>query len=220
MSRNQTTTQILKERLSVLAVIVSCIILVIISQEARRFIKAEEPKPTATSIAVATPSPTSKNDESTLTGPGTPQKATATTGNSSSSSSTQAPAKPLNLTGKWTGTFSEVVDGIAYDYNYTLELTQQGPFVSGKSIIEKQDDPGTFARFVVRGQIAPNTNPPTIKITEDLLGAQNLRSGSAAGPRITQLSYVSAQDGENLNGEWVDKRFSAQNVSGTITLTR
>ena len=219
MSRNQTTTQILKERLSVLAVIVSCIILVIISQEARRFFKAENPKPTATSIAAATPSPTSKNDESKLTGQATPQKATAATGNSSSSS-TQAPAKPLNLTGKWTGTFSEVVDGIAYDYNYTLELTQQGPFVSGKSIIEKQDDPGTFARFVVRGQIAPNTNPPTIKITEDLLSAQKLRSGSAAGPRITQLSYVSAQDGENLNGEWVDKRFSAQNVSGTVTLTR
>lgn len=218
MSRKQTAAQILKERLSVLAVILACIILVIISQEARRFFTAEPPKPTTTSVVVATPSPTLKNDGAALAEQPAPQKATATAG--PSSSSTQVPAKPLNFTGKWTGTFSEVVDGIAYDYNYTLELTQQGAFISGKSIIERQDDPGTFARFVVRGQIVPNTNPPAIKITEDLLDAKNLRSGSAAAPRITQLGYVSAQDGEYLVGEWVDKRYSAQNVSGIVELSR
>lgn len=216
MSRKRTTTQILKERLSVLAVIVSCLMLVIMTQGARQFFTAQKPPPTATSIAAATLSPTATK-EPEATGQAAPRPAPATT---SSSSSPATPAKPLNLTGRWHGTFSEVVDGVAYDYNYTLELSQQGTFIAGKSIIEKQDDPGTFARFVVRGQIVSNTDPTAIKITEDLLGAQKLRSGSAAAPRNTQLSYISAQDGEYLEGEWVDKRYSTQDVSGTIRLTR
>jgi len=218
MSRKQTTAQILKERLSVLVVILVCLTGVVISQETRQFFKAQPPKPTATTIAAATPSPTS-NNEPGLVSQATAQPATTITSNSASPP-TQSPSKPLKLTGKWAGTFSEVVEGVTYDYNYTLELSQQGTFISGKSIIEKQDDPGTFARFVVKGQILPNTNPATIKITEDLLAAQKLFSGSAAAPRITQLNYILAQDEEYLDGEWVDKTKAAQNVSGLVTLSR
>lgn len=210
MKRKQTTAQILKERLSVLAVIVICLMMVVISQEARQFFKAQPPKPTATTIVAATPSPPSNNE------PGSASQATP----QPASSSAQSPSKPVKLTGKWVGTFSEVVEGVTYDYNYTLELSQQGTFISGKSIIEKQDDPGTFARFIVRGQVLPNTNPATIKFTEDLLSAQKLLSGSAAAPRITQLNYMLAEDGDHLDGEWADKTKAAQNVTGPITLSR
>jgi hypothetical protein len=115
------------------------------------------------------------------------------------------------------GLFTETVDGVPHQYRYTLELSQQGNFVAGKSTLEKEDDTTTFARFVIRGQV---TAGPTLKIVEDLLTAQKLLSGSAAGPRTTEFSYFSSEGQDLLEGEWADRRQSTQAVTGTVMLVK
>jgi hypothetical protein len=137
-----------------------------------------------------------------------------------SSTTSQAPAKPVNFSGKWVGSFSEAIEGNVYQYRYTLELSQQGTALSGRSTIEKEDDPDTFARFLVRGQVLQSAGVPAVKIAEDLFGAQNLHAGGAAAPRTTELSYSSSPEQEYLEGQWVDRRDSSGEVSGTVKLTR
>ena len=202
-----------------LAVIACCVVLVVVVQEARQFFIVQFQQPAATPVVVATSTPTSRNEPKSSSQTTALQSSTATVADKSTPA-LQTPTKPVNLSGKWVGSFSETVDGIVYQYNYILELSQQGTLVAGKSSIEKVDDPNTFAKFVLRGQIARNSNPLTIKITEDLLSAKNLGDSSAAAPRNTQLSYLLAQNQEYLEGEWVDERYSAQNVSGTVKLTK
>lgn len=209
-----TTGQILKERFSVLAVIVACLALVVVTQQARQFFVSQAQQPTATPV-VAAPTP---HDEP-RTAQATPRP-TAIAASNQRSTQAPAPSKPINLTGKWAGFFSETIDGNTYQYRYILELSQQGNFVSGKSTIEKEDDPNAFAKFVIRGQITQSPNGPAVKIAEDLVGAQKLRTGSAVGPRTTQLSYFLTEGQEYLEGEWVDRRSSIQNIVGTVTLTK
>jgi hypothetical protein len=212
-SRRRSTGQIIKERLSVLAVIIVCLVLVAVVQEARRFFIARQQPATATPAATPTP-----RDEPQAAPP-TVQPATAAASNEPSTPA-PVPAKPGNLSGKWAGTFSETVDGSPQQYRYTLELSQQGSFIAGKSTIEKEDDPGAFASFVIRGQIVQDAAGPAVNIAEDLLGAQKLRSGSAVGPRNTQFSYFVTESREYLEGEWVDRRAGAQHITGTVTLTK
>ncbi|MCL4298402.1 MAG: hypothetical protein KJ077_21880 [Anaerolineae bacterium] len=204
MSRGRNTTQILKERLSVLAVILSCMGLVVVAQEAQQLFSAATP-PTAT-LAAAPRTPQTGAEPT----PAAPPRST----------SAQTSLKSVKLSGKWVGAFAETVDGSPQQYLYTLELSQQGVSISGKSTIEKEDDPGTSARFLVRGQVVQEANTLSIKIVEELLGVKNLHSGSAAAPRNTRLSYVSAEGLEYLEGEWSDRRFTAESVTGTLKLTR
>jgi hypothetical protein len=188
--------------------------LVLVVQEVQRFF-APARRPSPATVAVATPTPRRTTQPVQVTSP----KATASPPTLSSATS-QAPAKPVNFSGKWVGSFSETIEGNVYQYRYTLELSQQGAAISGRSTIEKEDDPGTFARFLVRGQVLQNAEVPAVKIAEDLFGAQNLHAGGAAAPRTTELSYFLSQDLEYLEGEWVDRRASSGGVSGTVKLTR
>lgn len=207
MSRKRNTTQILKERLSVLAVILSCIVLAVAAQQAQSLFKAA---PSATVTPTSRPETKPTQAASPATPVGTAQPA----------STTPISVKTIKLSGKWVGAFTETVDGSLQEYLYTLELTQQGTSISGKSIIEKEDDPNTFARFVVRGQVVRDANTLSVKIIEELLGAKNLHSGSAAAPRNTRLSFVAVDGVEYLEGEWSDRRFTADNITGALKLTR
>lgn len=211
MSRGRNTTQILKERLNVLVVILSCMVLVVVAQEAQQLFSAAPP-PTAT-LAMVARTPQTEAEPVQVTQPSTPAATPAST-------SAQASLKSVKLSGKWVGAFAETVDGSPQQYLYTLELIQQGTSISGKSTIEKEGDPGTFARFLVRGQVVQEANTLSIKIVEELLGVKNLHSGSAAAPRNTRLSYVSAEGLEYLEGEWSDRRFTAESVTGVLKLTR
>lgn len=213
MSRGRNTTQILKERLRVLAVILSCLVLVVVAQEAQQLFSAAA-LPTATLVAV-TPTPAAEARPGQATLPSTPAAAVTP-----ASASAQPSLKSVKLSGKWVGAFAESVDGSPQQYLYTLELSQQGASISGKSTIEKEGDPGTFAKFLVRGQVVTEANTLSVKIVEELLGVKNLHSGSAAAPRNTRLSYVSAEGLEYLEGEWSDRRFTAEKVTGTLKLTR
>jgi hypothetical protein len=188
-------------------------VLVVVAQEAQQFFSAATP-PTATSV-VALRTPQTGAEPAQVTRPSTP--ATAVT---PASTSAQTSTKSVILSGKWVGTFTETVDGSPQQYLYTLELSQQGTSISGKSTIEKEGDPGTFAKFLVRGQVVRETNTLSVKIVEELFGVQNLHSGSAAAPRNTRLSYVSAEGQEYLEGEWSDRRFTAESVTGALKLTR
>lgn len=208
MSRRRNTRQILKERLSVLAVILACMALVVAAQQAQRFFSAPPP-PAATSAAV-TPTPRPET-----TPPLTPASTVLP-----AAAAAQTPVKSVKLSGKWVGSFAEIVDSSPQQYVYTLELSQQGSSISGKSTIAKEDDPTTFAKFLVRGQVVRDANTVSLKIVEELLGAKNLHSGSAAAPRNTRLSYVSAEGTEYLEGEWSDRRFTDQSVTGKLKLTR
>ena len=198
-----------------LAVITACVGLVVVAQEGRRFAAAQLwPSPTPTQVATATVTP-----RPTPTTVGTTSQE-STDPESNSTTPARVPAKPDNLSGTWVGTFTETVEGEIRQFRYTLELSQQGTFVAGKSSIEKEDDQDTFAQFVVRGQLVTDGPAPGVKFAEDLLGTKNLGSSSAAAPRNTQLAYSLAGDQEYLVGEWVDKRYSGQNVSGLVELTR
>jgi hypothetical protein len=191
--------------------------LVVVVQEARRFFGSPNRPPTVTPTAktTLTPAPTPPNSRPAAPAPTQPAAA-----GQPLSGPTQSAGKPPNLTGKWAGAFSETVDGAAAHYRYMLEFSQQGNIVAGKSTLEKEDDPSVFARFVVRGQITKNADTYTIKISEDLVAAQKLRSGSAAAPRTTQLNYVLTQSQEHLEGVWIDRRYAEQNISGTVKLLR
>lgn len=213
MSRGRNTTQILNERLRVLVVILSCMVLVVVAQEAQQLFSAATP-PTAT-LVMATRIPQTSTESAQVTQQNTP--ATAVT---PASTSAQPSLKSVKLSGKWVGAFTETVDGNPQQYLYTLELSQQGASISGKSTIEKEGDPATFARFLVRGQVVQEANTLSVKIVEELLGVKNLHSGSAAAPRNTRLSYVSAEGLEYLEGEWSDRRFTAESVTGVLKLTR
>src|SRR5688572_13185755 len=103
------TKRIIKERLSVLAVILSCMALVVVVQEVQRVLaEATRPTPTATKVAVATatPRPTPKP---AATNP--QDKAAAGAGvaaaDEASPPTQAAPQKPVNFSGKWVGSFSE-----------------------------------------------------------------------------------------------------------------
>lgn len=212
MSRSRNTRQILKERLRVLAVILSCTVLVVAAQQVQHFFSAPS-RPAATLAAVTpTPRPDAKPVQAT-------PPITATTVLSASTSA-QTPLKSVKLSGKWIGSFAETVDGSPQQYLYTLELSQQGTSISGKSTIAKEDDPNTFAKFLVRGQVVRDADTLSVKIVEELLGAKNLHSGSAAAPRNTRLSFVSSEGKEYLEGEWSDRRFAAGSVIGALKLTR
>jgi hypothetical protein len=213
MSRRRHTTQILKERLSVLAIILSCMLLVVGAQQAQHlFIVAASP--TAAPVA-ATPTLRAGVKQTQTTPPGAPAAA-----GPPASTSAQPSTKSVKLSGKWVGAFTETVDGSPQQYLYTLELSQQGASVNGKSSVEKEGDPDTFAKFLVRGQVVREANTLSIKIVEELFGVQNLHSGSAAAPRSTRLSYVATDGLEYLEGEWSDRRFTAESVTGTLKLTR
>jgi hypothetical protein len=209
MSRRRNTTQILKERLSVLAVILACMALVVAAQQAQHFFFSAPPSPAAT-LAAVTPTPRLE-----ATPPLTPASTVLP-----AATAAQTPLKSVKLSGKWVGLFAEAVDGSPQQYVYTLELSQQGSSISGKSTLAKEDDPTTFARFLVRGQVVRDANTVSLKIIEELLGAKNLHSGSAAAPRNTRLSYVFSEGTEYLEGEWSDRRFTAENVTGKLKLTR
>lgn len=212
MSRRRNTTQILKECLSVLAVILSCLVLAVGAQQAQSLFKAAPPPAVTSARATPTSRPTAKPTQAaSLTTPvGTAQPA----------STAQPSLKSVKLSGKWVGAFAETVDGSPQQYLYTLELTQQGTSISGKSTIQKEDDPNTFARFLVRGQVARDADTLSVKIVEELLGAKNLHNGSAAAPRNTRLNFVVLNGTEYLEGEWSDRRFTAASVTGTLKLTR
>lgn len=212
MSRRRNTTQILKERLSVLAVILSCIVLAVAAQQAQSLFKATPPPAVTSTTITPTSRPETKPTQATL--PTTP------VGTAMPASTTPISVKTIKLSGKWVGAFTETVDGSLQEYLYTLELTQQGTSISGKSTIEKEGDPNTFARFVVRGQVVRDANTLSVKIIEELLGAKNLHSGSAAAPRNTRLSFVAVDGVEYLEGEWSDRRFTADNITGALKLTR
>lgn len=212
MSRRRNTGQILKERLSVLAVILACLALVVVAQQAQRLFTS--PRPAATAAAV-TPFPQPRTTPVQAVPLSTPASTVlpATT-------ATQTSLKSVKLSGKWVGSFAETVDGSPQQYLYTLELLQQGTAISGKSTIAKGDDPNTFAKFLVRGQVERDANTLSVKIVEELLGVKNLHSGSAAAPRNTRLSFVSSEGVEYLEGEWSDRRFTAESVTGTLKLRR
>jgi len=217
MSRRQNTKQIIKERLSVLAVIFSCLALVVVAQGAQQYLSARAQPPTATPV-VATPTP--RPEPTKPAAQVTPrQSATSAAAGGSAPPSIQ-PSKPANLTGKWVGEFSDVVEGSVTSYQYTVELVQQGAFISGKSTIQKEDDPNTFAKFVIRGQVLPTANTFPVQLAEDLLGVQNLNAGSAVAPRTTGLNYFSAEGQETLEGEWVDRRYAGGSITGTVRLAR
>jgi hypothetical protein len=213
------TKRIIKERLSVLAVILSCMALVVVVQEAQQLLaEAARPAPTATKVAVATatlrptpkPAATSPQDAATV---GTSVAAA----DEASPPTPAAPQKPVNFSGKWVGSFSETLEGNTLQYQYTLE---QGTILSGKSTVAQEDDPNINARFIIRGKIVAKSDPPTIQLTEDLFAAQGLHTGSAGAPRTTQLSYSAAEGLEALEGEWVDRRNPAAQVTGVVKLTR
>jgi len=214
MSRRRSTAQILKERLSVLLVIMACMGLVVIFQEARGFFIPPRRLPTATLVA---PAPTAPAEATAVLA--TPQPTLAAAG-SQAPTPAPVPAKPASFSGKWEGSFAETVDGAPYQYHYTLELSQQGGFVAGKSTIASEDDPNALARFVVKGQIVESEAGVILKISETLLSAQKLRGGSAVGPRNTQLSYGVAEAQEVLEGEWVDSRPGGQKASGVVRLVK
>ena len=216
------TKRIIKERLSVLGVILSCMALVVVVQEVQRVLaEAARPAPTATKVAVATatprptPKPTATNPQDTgAAGAG------VAAADEASPPTPAAPQKPVNFSGKWVGLFSETLEGNTLQYQYTVELIQQGTILSGKSTVAKEDDPNINARFIIRGKIVAKSNPPTIQLTEDLFAAQGLHTGSAGAPRTTQLSYSSAEGLEALEGEWLDRRNPAAQVTGVVKLTR
>jgi hypothetical protein len=216
MSRRRSTAQILKERLSVLLVIVACMGVVVIFQEARGFFVPPRRLATATPVAAA-PTPTAPAEAPATQA--TPQPAPGVAGNRAPTPAS-APAKPASFSGKWEGSFAETVDGTSYQYRYTLELSQQGGFVAGKSTIASEADPDALARFVVKGQVVESEAGVILKISETLLAAQKLRGGSAVGPRNTQLSYGVAEAQEVLEGEWVDSRPGAQKASGVVRLIK
>jgi hypothetical protein len=221
------TKRIIKERLSVLAVILSCMALVVVVQEVQRLLaEAARPAPTIPAAAAATPTPrpspkpvaTSPQGTASVAQPATDVEAASA--GEASPSTPAAPQKPVNFSGKWVGLFSETLEGNTLQYQYTVELVQQGTILSGKSTVAKEDDPNINARFIIRGKIVAQSNPPTIQLTEDLFAAQGLHTGSAGAPRTTQLSYNSAEGLEALEGEWVDRRNPAAQVSGVVKLTR
>lgn len=211
----QSTRDILKERLSVLAVIFACIALVIAAQEGQRLVAALSPTPTFTPAPpTATPAPTPTRQVAQAS----PQETPAAAGEASPVA--QAAPQSVNFSGKWAGVFSDAVDGSPVTYQYTLDLMQQGTFLSGRSTIQKEDDPDAFARFVIRGQVSRAGNTFMVQLNEDLQGVQKLSAGSAVAPRTTRLTYAWSEAGELLEGEWVDRRFAAGDVTGTARLSR
>lgn len=210
----QSTRDILKERLSVLAVIFACIALVVAAQEGQRLVAALSPTPTFTPAPpTATPAPTPTRPAA-QSSPETPAAA------GEASPVAQAAPQSVNFSGKWAGTFSDTVDGSPVNYQYTLDLMQQGTFLSGRSTIQKEDDPDAFARFVIRGQVSRAGNTFMVQLNEDLQGVQKLDAGSAVAPRITRLTYAWSEAEEFLEGEWVDRRSAAGDVTGTARLSR
>ena len=211
----RSTRDILKERLSVLAVIFACIALVVAAQEGQRLVTALAPTPTFTPApATATPAPTPTRPAAQTSSQQTPAAA------GEASPAPQAAPQSVSFSGKWTGVFSDVVDGSPVNYQYMLDLMQQGTFLSGRSTIQKEDDPDTFARFVIRGQVSRAGNTFMVQLNEDLQGVQNLSTGSAVAPRITRLTYAWSEAEEFLEGEWVDRRYAAGDVTGTARLSR
>jgi hypothetical protein len=229
------TKRIIKERLSVLAVILSCMALVVVVQEVQRLLaEAARPSPTAPGAAAATPTlrpipkPTATSPQGTAgvgqspaSTEGSPPPSEAEGASSPGTGGVEvAPQKPVNFSGKWVGTFSETLEGETLQYQYTLELVQQGTILSGKSTVAKADDPNINARFIIRGKLVSQSNPPAIQLTEDLFAAQGLHTGSAGAPRTTQLGYSSAEGLDALEGEWVDRRNPAAQVTGVVKLVR
>jgi hypothetical protein len=228
------TKRIIKERLSVLAVILSCMALVVVVQEVQGLLaEAARPTPTLPALVAATPTPrplpkptaTSPQGSTTsaLTPPpseGETRGVEAASAGEASPPTPAAPQKPVNFSGKWAGFFSETLEGNIVQYQYTVELVQQGTILSGKSTVAQEDDPNINARFIIRGKLVPKSDPPTIQLTEDLFAAQGLHTGSAGAPRTTQLSYSSAEGLEALEGEWLDRRNPAAQVTGVVRLTR
>lgn len=204
----QSTRAILQERLSVLAVIFACIALVIAAQEGQRLVAALAPTPTAT----ATPRPTA-------TPAPTPTRPAAQ-GAPAGEPAPRAAPQSVNFSGKWAGVFSDPADGSPVDYLYTLELMQQGTFLSGRSTVQKEDDPDALARFVIRGQISRAGDTFIVQLNEDLQSAQKLGAGSAAAPRTSRLTYDWSEDEEFLEGQWVDRRYASGDVTGTTRLSR
>jgi hypothetical protein len=100
MSRRQNTKQILKERLSVLAVIFSCLALVVVAQGAQQYLIAEAPPPTATPVAATL---TPRAEPTKLAGQVTPQQSATSTAADGPATPSVQPSKPENLTGKWVG---------------------------------------------------------------------------------------------------------------------
>jgi hypothetical protein len=221
------TKRILKERLSVLAVILCCMALVVVVQEVQGLLaEAARPAPTIPAAAAATPTPrpvpnpTATSPQGPASGGKPATGAEAASAEEASPPTQAAPQKPVNFSGKWIGTFSETLEGETLQYQYTLELVQQGTILSGKATVAKEDDPNINARFIIRGKLVAQSNPPAIQLTEDLFAAQGLHTGSAGAPRTTQLSYSSVEGLDTLEGEWVDRRNPTAQISGGVKLTR
>src|SRR5262245_22730582 len=102
------TKKLLKERFSVLAVIMSCLALVIVVQAAQQLFRAKaRPTPTAPAAAAASATPRAEAKEAQATPLGTKTGILTST-----TPSTQAsPPKRVNLSGKWIGSFTETVEG-------------------------------------------------------------------------------------------------------------
>lgn len=208
----QSTRAILQERLSVLAVIFACIALVVAGQEGQRLVAALAPTPTATPTPVPTATPVpSPTRPAQTSAPGTPADEPAPT---------RAAPQSVNFSGKWAGVFSDSIGDSPVNYQYTLDLMQQGTFISGRSTIQKEDDPDALARFVIRGQVSRAGNTFMVQLNEDLQSVQKLGAGSAVAPRTTRLTYDWSEDEEFLEGEWVDRRHTAGAVTGTTRLSR
>lgn len=114
----------------------------------------------------------------------------------------------VDVSGVWQGYITYVLGERVTNFQYQLDLIQDGNVINGKSRVEMIGDASSFAEYRVGAQLIVDAGQVVLQISEtDLVNSNNYTSFVPSDPvvaKVMRLEYSMAQGKEVLEGEWRD----------------
>lgn len=114
----------------------------------------------------------------------------------------------VDVSGMWQGYLTYVLGERVTNFQYQLELIQDGNVINGKSRVEMIGDASSFAEYRVGAQLIADAGQVVLQISEtDLINSNNYTSfvpGDPVVAKVMRLVHSGTQGKEVLEGEWRD----------------